>query len=639
MMRVSIFFSALLSIVFALASSAFADERILNYDVHIRVADDGELHVRERILARAERRQMKHGIYRDFPLLFQDDDGVHRVGFKLGRALRDGKKEKVQTSRSEQFVRIRLGDAEVMLDRRDYLWEINYRTDRQLRFFETHDELNWNATGTEWVFPIDAVRVTIELPDGVTVSETKGFTGGFGAKEQNVRLVSHEGQTLVFESTEPLGRREGVTVIVMAEKGGFAAPTDGQRRAWWMRDHRAFMFSLAALLFALLCYGYGRFRHGRDPKPGVIVPRWDLPPGASALRVSTLDRRRLPKEVDLLSLSLVELASQGIVEFQTEGKVTTLIPQQAEPRPLPPELRELAEALVEQADPIEINAANSDWFEARHDAVKTPLAHWFDTADIFVQHYGFVILSVLGSVALFAMGMTQEPEDVVLTLVFTLAVFASLMFWTPETLRGLRVTGGIIVWVPPLFHVLIATLLLIAMFAHLGESSIGIIVPAIGVILLTLHRLFVPVRRHATTQGRKMLDEVEGLRRYIALAEADRMNLPGRPEMSVLHYERLLPYAMALGLERPWTKQFKIWLDKVGFQPSSGLAAHVTTSGYGSGLVGSGFGGVSFQQALSKSLTASLPIAVAASSMSSSSGGGGGGSSGGGGGGGGGGGW
>jgi uncharacterized membrane protein len=137
-----------------------------------------------------------------------------------------------------------------------------------------------------------------------------------------------------------------------------------------------------------------------------------------------------------------------------------------------------------------------------------------------------------------------------------------------------------------------------------------------------------------TPIGQKRSAEIAGLKQYLTLAEKERMNMQGAPEMSPQHFETLLPYAVALGVEKPWSRAFDAWL-------ATALATGATTYAgpvwyHGADIspsrLGSSLGGMA--GSLSKSFTASLPAP-----KSSSSGFSGGGFSGGGGGGGGGGGW
>ena len=147
-----------------------------------------------------------------------------------------------------------------------------------------------------------------------------------------------------------------------------------------------------------------------------------------------------------------------------------------------------------------------------------------------------------------------------------------------------------------------------------------------------------------TPLGRGRMDEIEGLKRYLTVAEEDRMNMAGAPEMSPQHYEKLLPYAVALNLEKPWSNAFQGWL-------TGAIAAGtvVAKSYYGPGWY-SGSGGFSPDRignsmgdlagSMENSMTNSLPVPQSSSSgFGGGSSGGGGGFSGGGGGGGGGGGW
>jgi hypothetical protein len=76
-----------------------------------------------------------------------------------------------------------------------------------------------------------------------------------------------------------------------------------------------------------------------------------------------------------------------------------------------------------------------------------------------------------------------------------------------------------------------------------------------GIVLLNI--LYVFIMGAPTPLGAKMMDGIDGLRQYLTLAEKDRMNMAGAPEMSPQHFEKLLPYAVALGVEKPWSRTFE----------------------------------------------------------------------------------
>ncbi|WP_147305425.1 DUF2207 family protein [Subtercola boreus] len=147
---------------------------------------------------------------------------------------------------------------------------------------------------------------------------------------------------------------------------------------------------------------------------------------------------------------------------------------------------------------------------------------------------------------------------------------------------------------------------------------------------------FAGFRNPLTAKGAELRDYIEGLKLYIRLAEKDRFEMLQSPEGAqktqvnapdggqvVRIYEKLLPYAVLLDLEKEWSEVLGTYYERLGTQPDW----------YG-GNVGT-FNAVLFASSIG-SLSSSVSSSLAASTSSSSSGGsGGGGFSGGGGGGGG----
>jgi uncharacterized membrane protein len=132
-----------------------------------------------------------------------------------------------------------------------------------------------------------------------------------------------------------------------------------------------------------------------------------------------------------------------------------------------------------------------------------------------------------------------------------------------------------------------------------------------------------------TVHGRKVVDQIEGFRQYLGVAEEARLEALNPPNKTPELFERFLPYAIALDVENHWAKRFAGVL-------AAAAAAGATSSWYsGSSDWGSNPTGLAHH--LGSGLTST--ISSAATAPGSSSGSGGGGFSGGGGGGGGGGGW
>jgi uncharacterized membrane protein len=131
------------------------------------------------------------------------------------------------------------------------------------------------------------------------------------------------------------------------------------------------------------------------------------------------------------------------------------------------------------------------------------------------------------------------------------------------------------------------------------------------------------------------MDEIEGFRMYLSVAEEERLNLLNPPAQTPALFEELLPYALALDVENEWNDKFSAVLAAAGSAPGESGTGYRPRWYRGSRWHSSHAG--SFGRTLGSGL--GMAVASSVTAPGSSSGSSGGGSSGGGGGGGGGGGW
>jgi uncharacterized membrane protein len=68
--------------------------------------------------------------------------------------------------------------------------------------------------------------------------------------------------------------------------------------------------------------------------------------------------------------------------------------------------------------------------------------------------------------------------------------------------------------------------------------------------------IFYYLLRAPTPEGRPVMDQIEGFRMYLETAESGRLNIADAPEITTERFEALLPYAVALDVERPWADAF-----------------------------------------------------------------------------------
>ena len=180
-----------------------------------------------------------------------------------------------------------------------------------------------------------------------------------------------------------------------------------------------------------------------------------------------------------------------------------------------------------------------------------------------------------------------------------------------------------------LFGILASMVLSVLAFV-LSPSAI---IPLILFFLLFFMALiFTYLIKAPTRKGRAVMDEIEGFKMYLKVAEKDQLNAAHEPEITPQRFEALLPFAIAIGLENEWGKKFENALSKSMQQSTS-----YNPSWYVGATTGMAFSASRFSSDMGKSFSSAISSASAAPGSSSGSGGGG--FSGGGGGGGGGGGW
>ncbi len=205
-----------------------AQERILRYDIDIAINADASLDIEENLTLRVEGRQIRRGIYRDFPTRYRDASGnTVVVGLEVLAVERDGHPEPWFVENVRDGVRINTGDDD-LLDGlpADIRYTIRYRTRGQLGFFAEHDELYWNAIGTGWSFGIESAEVRVRLPKAVPDAQmtTDGHTGPRGGRGRGFETAIEAPAVARWRLTEPLEPGEGLTILLTFPKGVVAAP-------------------------------------------------------------------------------------------------------------------------------------------------------------------------------------------------------------------------------------------------------------------------------------------------------------------------------------------------------------------------------------------------------------------------------
>ncbi len=660
---------ALLLAAWTIASPAA--EFIERFHAVVDVRPDGDLEVTETIAVHAEGRQIRRGIYRDFPMTFTDAQGdVHRVEFELLEVTRNARPEPHFTRANAQGVRIYAGSEDHLLPTGLHTYTFRYRTARQIRFFPEHVELNWNVTGNEWAFPIHSARAVVRLPGNVAPVRWIGFTGRFGERGSDYSARLRDDGALEIATTRTLAPGEGVTVVAEIPAGAVSAPTRAEELRYALLDHRRAWLAGLGLLGVFAFYLYAWRAVGRDPQKGTIIPLFHPPEGISPALAAYVRQWGWSGGWREFTATAVSLAVRGLVVFDdSDGTLTLKRATQADPKvpgpagpnerdTLGPGERSLLGWIDRNAGTARIDRSNGTSLSNAFQAFKTAIEKE-NRNRFFRRNLGWVLvglgLTAASIAVVFAFGHLSEAEVGVLVgtgfaIVF-LGVFVGV--FVVRTVRSLLSGRRLRTIVGALIH--IAVVLYIggigaSMFVTAALESDafrrslfdGLRANAFPLALVggmaLLNAVFGYLLRAPTAAGRGVMDRIEGLALYLRTAESARMNLVGAPELTTEHFERLLPYAIALELEKPWSAAFEAAFARA--HPGEEVRESYRPAWNG----GSDWSGRSFGSAVAATVSSAEGAFASAtpppsSSSSGFSSGGGGGGSGGGGGGGGGGGW
>jgi VIT1/CCC1 family predicted Fe2+/Mn2+ transporter len=632
------------------AGPLLAAEVINSYVSNIALEKNGTMTVAETITVNAEGDQIRRGIFRDFPLTLKNAEGrTMRVDFDLVSVTRDGRDEPSRAETITNGIRIYAGSADVMLSPGRHQYVFTYRTGRQIRYFDDHDELYWNVTGNGWIFPILSATSNVTLPPGVSATDTNVFTGPLGATDQNAG-VRNNGGTVSFTTTKMLGAGEGLTIAIKMSKGSIDPPSGSEANRWWLSDNRDYLIGFGGLLLVFLYYTRSWLKVGRDPQRGVIVPRWDAPDGISPALVNYIDNRGFSGQGwTALSATALNLAVRGFVVL--EDLKQSIVIRRTD-KPATNQKLEAGEAYLLDAvgskGALTIDQSNGERVKSVGEKFRSAIEREH-RGRYYNSNIGYtiggIVLSVACLLALFVFG-SLEPETIVMMVIpIVISVFVSVFIggvaksFRPGKSLGAKIMAVVaIAFIVFVGFSMISTLLL-GLLSSLMELHETPMIFAVGGIVL-LNILYVFIMGAPTPLGSKMMDGIDGLRQYLTLAEKDRMNTAGAPEMSPQHFEKLLPYAVALGVEKPWSRTFEVWLAAAAAGVAGAAAYHPGwySGNFSSGTFSDRIGG--FSSSMASTIASTLPSPPPSSSSGfGSGGGGGGGSSGGGGGGGGGGGW
>lgn len=612
-----------LTFFFPAGSRALADERILSFHSGVVVQADGSLIVTEQIAIRAERKEINRGIYRDFPTVRRDPGGrFYRVGFEVLEVFRDERPEDYHLDTGRNFVRVYVGHQDRYLNRGEYTYTLRYRTTHQIGSFADYDEVYWNVTGNDWAFPIDRVSCLVTIPGGENpakgIQRYEAFTGKPGATGTDFAAELITPSQARFETTRPLARKEGLSFRVSFPKGLVREADEELEYLFW--QNWGTTVALVGFLLVVLYYILVWFKVGVDPPKGVIRCRREPPEGFSPEALRYI--RNMGYDNQVFSCALINMASKGYLIIDKRGDDYVLERDWEDESVLTEEEEALADVLFAGRSGIEITRSNRNVIGGAIKAFREVLKRkyrkpYFATNDLWL----FPGVFVLAIAVVAAILGTARGADGWLFPVFFVALWLSL--WTAglypilKELRSAWTSGSssrakerTLLAVPFVGAEIFVIVVLYAI------SSALVMALLLGAVILTF--LFHHLIQAPTPRGRNLLNELEGFEMHLAGENRSPLVFTSREDATSV-YEEFLPYAVALGRDDEWTREFTesigeacripathqpVWCRAfprggegtacLGAALSAGLAgaaASASSSGGGSGGGGGGGGG------------------------------------------------
>jgi uncharacterized membrane protein len=553
-------------VLLCVASVQAKELRIENFDAHIVVARNGTIDVTETIRAHFMGTNW-HGLYRSIPVEYVTPQGLNYTLFLDVKQVTDGsgRRLKFDSSRVRHYrkLKIYIPDADNSIQ----TIAIEYAVSDAIRFFEDHDELYWNVTGDEWDVPIQSAHANIILPAGASNIQATAFTGVYGSRAKDAEIdVAANG--VEVRTTAPLPYHAGLTVAVATDKGVIQEPTAADVVGRFLQSNWPLFLPVG--VFCVMFYLW--WTRGRDPRLRPIAAQYEPPNQLTPGEAGTLvDNSANMRDI---TASIVDLAVRGymvIEEVQKERMLGLM--------------HEKDYNFILQKDRSQWSALKAHE-QALLDGVFTMGTAGETISMDSLQNRFYKTLPVMKSgifESLVSQGFyKRRPDSVRSTYIGAGVVIGALMIWG----------GG-------------------ALGRALGIAPLPFIVGGIvSAIVICAFGWFMPAH---TEQGTRALESVLGFEDFLNHVEADRFNRTIKtPQM----FEKFLPFAMAFGVEKNWSKAF----DGIMTQPPGWYRG-------GSGPI---FYPVNFTNNLNSMSSRASTVMASAPRSSGGSGFGGGGSSGGG---------
>jgi hypothetical protein len=312
----------------------------------------------------------------------------------------------------------------------------------------------------------------------------------------------------------------------------------------------------AALIAVGVYYLREWWRIGRDPSGTTVIPRFVPPEGLSPMALFFIYRRATAEDVAINAGALgmlAELMRRKIVTFEERDDGPKIVELEGgDMEAMPPDLERFRKALLPRRGVADAHgfrqAAGKAWVD-----VHGMLAKRIIRFNVGVTLIGAAILAAAALLTVFFINVTMPAgaDGAMLIAGF----MASLFVFGALALRRSRIKSQFYIAIG-LGVAGLVTLLIVAIFIVNGLNGPAGLERALTMaglfLVLPMIAFFWGVMMALTPEGRRLYDEVEGFRMFIAVADGGRHAIENAPDATEDSLDRLVPYAVALHVEAGW---------------------------------------------------------------------------------------
>ena len=210
-----IFLTLIFFFIFASPAKAIAED-IKDYTVKLNINKNGTVNVSEKINYDFGDLE-KHGIYRTIPTIRTNEDGKKYQLDVSNISVTDENNNSYQYQTSYQGsnndLSLKIGDPDHTITGL-HIYIIDYTIRGDITYFSDHDELYWNVTGVDWDVQIQNVTAQVLLPENLKENDIKTTCyTGPFGSTSHYCKSNIDNNVISFQTTQPLYPHENLSVV------------------------------------------------------------------------------------------------------------------------------------------------------------------------------------------------------------------------------------------------------------------------------------------------------------------------------------------------------------------------------------------------------------------------------------------